>query len=76
MRRDVCEAGVSRIRISPQMMEYEKEVIPWGRVGRPEDVARMALVLASDLSEYMTGTTVFADGGMLLNVASRPPARA
>jgi NAD(P)-dependent dehydrogenase (short-subunit alcohol dehydrogenase family) len=38
--------------------------IPLGRVGAPEDVARMAVVLASDIASYMTATTVFIDGGM------------
>jgi NAD(P)-dependent dehydrogenase (short-subunit alcohol dehydrogenase family) len=38
--------------------------IPLGRVGEPEDVANMAVVLASDVAGYMTGTTVFVDGGM------------
>ncbi len=64
------------LKENPKQMEHEKEVIPWGRVGKPEDIASMAVVLASDLSDYMTGTTVFVDGGMLLNVASGPPGRA
>ncbi len=38
--------------------------IPLGRVGTPEDIAGMAIVLASDIAGYMTGTTVFVDGGM------------
>lgn len=38
--------------------------IPLGRMGEPEDIARMAVVLASDTAAYMTGTTVFVDGGM------------
>lgn len=38
--------------------------IPLGRIGRPEDVANLALVLASDAAGYVTGTTVFVDGGM------------
>jgi NAD(P)-dependent dehydrogenase (short-subunit alcohol dehydrogenase family) len=38
--------------------------IPMGRVGRPEDIAGMAVVLASDVAGYMTATTVFIDGGM------------
>ncbi len=42
------------------------ELIPYGRIGEPEDVARAALWLASDESDYVTGTTLFVDGGMTL----------
>jgi glucose 1-dehydrogenase len=42
------------------------ELIPYGRIGDPEDVARAALWLASDESDYVTGTTLFVDGGMSL----------
>lgn len=37
--------------------------IPLGRTGQPEDIGRVALFLASDLSSYMTGETVVVDGG-------------
>ncbi len=39
---------------------------PIGRVGEPEDVARLALYLASDESSLMTGQTLFSDGGATL----------
>ncbi len=39
--------------------------IPLGRMGEPGEIARMVTVLASDAASYMTGTTVFVDGGML-----------
>jgi glucose 1-dehydrogenase len=42
------------------------KLIPEGRVGLPEDVARAAVWLASDASDYVTGTTLFVDGGMTL----------
>jgi len=42
------------------------ELIPYGRVGVPEDVAKAAVWLASDESDYVTGTTLFVDGGMTL----------
>lgn len=38
--------------------------IPMGRMGQPEEIARIAVVLTSDVASYMTGTTVFVDGGM------------
>jgi glucose 1-dehydrogenase len=41
-------------------------LIPYGRIGEPEDVAKAAVWLASDESDYTTGTTLFVDGGMTL----------
>jgi glucose 1-dehydrogenase len=41
-------------------------LIPEGRVGLPEDVARAAVWLASDASDYVVGTSLFVDGGMTL----------
>ncbi len=38
--------------------------IPLGRLGLPDDVARVVLFCASDLASFVTGTTVFADGGV------------
>lgn len=49
--------------------EAERELlslIPDGRVGTPDDIARAAVWLASDASDYVTGTTLFVDGGMTL----------
>lgn len=40
--------------------------IPWGRIGRADEVAAAAWFLASDDAEYITGTTLFIDGGMSL----------
>lgn len=40
------------------------EKIPMGRIGTPEDVANLAVMLASGHAGYVTGTTVFVDGGM------------
>ena len=41
-------------------------LIPYNRIGEPEDVARAAVWLASDDSDYVVGTTLFIDGGMTL----------
>jgi glucose 1-dehydrogenase len=41
-------------------------LIPYGRVGETADIGRIAVWLASDQADYITGTTIFADGGMLL----------
>jgi len=42
------------------------KLIPAGRAGLPLDIARAAVWLASDASDYVTGTTLFVDGGMTL----------
>ena len=51
---------------SPEALEKLLRLIPYGRIGAPEDVARAAVWLASDEADYITGTTLFVDGGMSL----------
>jgi glucose 1-dehydrogenase len=49
--------------------EAEKDLlrlIPYSRVGDPEDIAHAAVGLASDLMDYVVGTTLYVDGGMTL----------
>lgn len=41
-------------------------LVPYGRIGEPEDIARAAVWLASDASDYVVGTTLYVDGGMTL----------
>lgn len=47
-----------------ESMQDLLEKIPLRRIGEPEEVARIAVVLVSDVASYMTGRTVFVDGGM------------
>jgi len=42
------------------------KLVPYGRIGEPADIARAAVWLASDHSDYVVGTTLFVDGGMTL----------
>ncbi len=42
------------------------KLIPYKRIGEPEDVASVALFLASPVSDYVTGSTIYVDGGMTL----------
>jgi NAD(P)-dependent dehydrogenase (short-subunit alcohol dehydrogenase family) len=36
---------------------------PWGRIGRPQDIAKMALFLAGDGASWCTGQAYIVDGG-------------
>ncbi|WP_077038288.1 SDR family NAD(P)-dependent oxidoreductase [Pelomonas sp. KK5] len=51
---------------SPKRLEGALRRIPLGRLGTPEDMAHVALFLASPMSSYMLGQTLLVDGGMLL----------
>ena len=51
---------------TPEALAELLKLIPDGRVGEPEDIARAAVWLASDASDYVTGATIFVDGGMTL----------
>jgi glucose 1-dehydrogenase len=53
-------------RDTPEEVEALLKLIPYRRVGEPADVAKAAVWLASDESDYMTGATVYIDGGMTL----------
>ena len=56
-------------RMAWETPEAEAELlklIPYDRVGAPADIARAAVWLASDESDYVTGITLFVDGGMTL----------
>lgn len=47
----------------PNVRSQREELIPIGRVAQPSDVAKVVLFLLSDGSDYMTGETIFVDGG-------------
>ncbi len=51
---------------TPEALENLLRLIPYNRIGTPEDVARAAVWLASDESDYVHGITLFVDGGMTL----------
>jgi len=52
------------VTVSGSGIEYNMRT-PLGRLGKPDEIARMALVLASDLSSYVNGTLIVVDGGFL-----------
>ncbi|NEW73581.1 SDR family oxidoreductase [Streptomyces rhizosphaericus] len=51
---------------TPEARAALLELIPYGRIGDPLDIANAAVVLASDLCDYVVGTTLYVDGGMTL----------
>ena len=51
---------------TPEALEKLLTLIPYQRIGQPEDIGKLCAWLASDESDYITGTTVFIDGGMTL----------
>lgn len=51
---------------TPEAYEALMRLVPYKRIGEPEDIARAAVWLASDDSDYVNGVTLFVDGGMTL----------
>ena|SRR5438094_2811801 len=51
---------------TPEALQSLLELIPYKRIGEPEDIAQAAVWLASDESDYVNGITLFVDGGMTL----------
>jgi glucose 1-dehydrogenase len=51
---------------TPEAYEALMRLVPYKRIGEPDDIARAAVWLASDDSDYVNGVTLFVDGGMTL----------
>ena len=51
---------------TPEALNALLKLIPYGRIGLPEDIGKAAVWLASDDSDYIHGQTIFVDGGMTL----------
>jgi glucose 1-dehydrogenase len=77
IRVNALAPGAIRTPINKAAWETEQalgellRLIPAGRIGEPDDVARAAVWLASDASDYVVGATLFVDGGMSLYPAFR-----
>jgi glucose 1-dehydrogenase len=72
IRVNAIAPGAIRTGINRAAWETEEalrkllQLIPYGRIGEAEDIARAAVWLASEESDYVTGTTLVVDGGMTL----------
>jgi len=53
-------------KLSEELQDTMMKLIPLARFGEPSDVAKLALFLASDSSDYITGQTIQVDGGMVM----------
>jgi len=51
---------------TPQALQSLLTLIPYQRIGQPDDIGKAAVWLASDDSDYITGASIFIDGGMTL----------
>jgi glucose 1-dehydrogenase len=77
IRINAIAPGAIRTAINKKAWDSDKaeenllKLIPYGRIGEPEDIGKAAVWLASDESDYVVGTTLFVDGGMLLYPAFR-----
>jgi 3-oxoacyl-[acyl-carrier protein] reductase len=61
----ICPGAIDTGLIPKEMTHRMISRIPKGRLGRPEEVANLALFLASEESEYITGSAIVIDGGWL-----------
>jgi glucose 1-dehydrogenase len=58
--------GINTKETQDEAGEKLLKLIPYKRIGVPEDIANAAIFLASDMADYITGATLYVDGGMTL----------
>ena len=72
IRVNIISPGAIRTRINEEAWSTSEaysdlmRLIPYKRIGEPDEVGRLAVWLASDDSDYITGATIYIDGGMTL----------
>jgi glucose 1-dehydrogenase len=72
---DVCPGAIDTpidapVKRDPEKMETLLSEIPMRRMGRPEEIAQLCVYLASEDAAYVTGASIFIDGGMSKNSGS------
>ena len=74
IRVNAIAPGIIATEIHEEIIDKEKietnknknKVIPFNRMGTPEEIAQIALFLSNDIASYITGTIIYADGGLNL----------
>ncbi len=64
---DMLKKVMSQVEDGDALMDSYRALHPIGRIGQPEDVAAMAVYLASDEASFVTGSTFTVDGALSLN---------
>lgn len=65
----VIHSGLNKDTLSDESIRSATEGnIPWGRIGQPDDIARAVAFLASPKTDYVTGTDLVVDGGMISTI--------
>ena len=81
VRSNTVSPGLVRTALSeafyqaPGVLEKREAIVPTRRVGRPSDIARAVVFLASDKAEYINGQELLVDGGLaqtLMGFVPRP----
>ncbi len=62
----IIDTDQPRGGMTEEQMVAAGQINPFGRIGQPVDIARAVLYLVSDLSDYVTGQTLFVNGGSLM----------
>ena len=68
----LAEAHIRRSGAVPSFKGRIEAQTPMGRVGEPEELLGTLLLLSSDAGSYITGQTIFVDGGMTSTVGASP----
>jgi len=67
IQTDMLKKVISQVEDGEALMDSYKAMHPIGRIGEPEDVAAMAVYLASEEASFITGSAFTVDGALGLN---------